>query len=261
MITRIHPIPAFTDNYIWALSDSTANRLCVVDPGDADPVIRYVESIGATLTDILITHHHPDHTGGIKELSTRYQPRIIGPQAGNTAGISEHVSEGDQVELFDHVFSVLEIPGHTLDHIAYFSDSGADSAPLLFCGDTLFAGGCGRIFEGTAPQMFQSLGKLTELSDKTKVYCTHEYTMANLKFAAVADPKNQALQLRIHQEQEKRNNEKPTLPSTLNLEFATNPFLRCTETDIINSVSAYCGMGLNSETEVFTNLRAWKDNF
>lgn len=259
MIGLIHPIPAFTDNYIWAIHCQQSNSVCVVDPGDAEPVIKYLQDNQLSLTDILITHHHPDHVGGLDKLIQLYEPLVYGPESSGIRGISSYVSEGDVVELFETSLSVLEVPGHTLDHLAYFSEN--IDTPVLFCGDTLFAAGCGRLFEGTAEMMQQSLRKLTSLPDNTLVYCTHEYTMANLKFAIAADPHNQELKTRQDNEQQKRNHHKPTLPSNLALELKTNPFLRCESIGVSSAVGQHFAESYQTPLDTFTALRRWKDNF
>lgn len=259
MVDTIYPIPAFTDNYIWAVTSSDENKCAVVDPGDASPVISYLDSHGLELTHILITHHHPDHTGGLKELCSRFSPIVYGPEPSGIAGITEFLHEGDQIDLFGTRFDILEVPGHTLDHIAYIAPDASPS--ILFCGDTLFAAGCGRLFEGTPVMMENSLSKLSSLEPSTRVYCTHEYTLANLKFALAADGKNSKLLERIEIETEKRNQNLPTLPSTILLELETNPFLRCDNADVADTVSKEAGLVLNNTTEVFTALRSWKDRF
>ncbi len=261
MISTIHPIPAFTDNYIWAVSDADSRKVCVVDPGDAQPVIDYLQSNDLQLSEILITHHHPDHTGGIKELTSRYSCRVVGPGSSGIRGINEFVSEGESINLFGQKFSIIEVPGHTLDHIAYYCDDQIQIEPILFCGDTLFAAGCGRLFEGTPEMMHESLGKLSALPASTRVYCTHEYTMANLQFAAAADSDNTALLERIELEKAKRAAKQPTLPSSIELELATNPFLRCKEPRLQASAEAQSGQTSSNEVEVFAALRAWKDSF
>lgn len=261
MIKSIHPIPAFTDNYIWALVANSGNRVCVVDPGDATPVIGYLQSHNLALTDILITHHHPDHTGGLQKLNTLYAPRVTGPGQSGIKGITRFVAEGDQVELFDCQFDVLEVPGHTLDHIAYYYAGNTSRAPVLLCGDTLFAAGCGRLFEGSPGQMHASLAKLASLPVATEVYCTHEYTLANLRFALAADPANELLRQRIITETDKRQNALPTLPSSIGLELETNPFLRCNDPSLVKSATAQLSKLPASEIEVFAALRAWKDQF
>lgn len=259
MIDKIHPIPAFSDNYIWTAISSSENKCAVVDPGDATPVIEFLEANGLELTHILITHHHPDHTGGLKELIARYAPIVYGPEPSGIAGITHFLHEGDEIELYGTTFNILEVPGHTLDHIAYNGRSA--SPPILFCGDTLFAAGCGRIFEGTPVMMEQSLSKLSSLDPSTQVYCTHEYTLANLKFALAADGKNSKLLERIEIETERRNQNQPTLPSTIALELETNPFLRCEDSDVVETVSKEAGISATSTTEVFAALRSWKDRF
>ena len=256
---RIHPIPAFSDNYIWTLIDPSGERACVVDPGDATPVIDYLTANNLTLTDILITHHHPDHTGGIAELAERYSPTVYGPVNERIQGITQRLQEGANIEVYGLRFSIIEVPGHTLDHIAYFSKTS--DMPLLFCGDTLFAAGCGRLFEGTPETMLTSLEKLAALPAETQVYCTHEYTLANLRFAAAVEPDNQDLLARIATEQDKRAADKPTLPSNLTIEFATNPFMRCTTPTIKAAAEQYAGHAVDTKVEVFAAVRRWKDNF
>lgn len=261
MISSIHPIPAFTDNYIWAIGEADSRQVCVVDPGDAQPVIEYLQSNDLQLSDILITHHHPDHTGGIQELTSKYSCRVVGPSSSGIKGITEFASEGDNVTLFAQKFSVIEVPGHTLDHIAFYCADKNQASPILFCGDTLFAAGCGRLFEGTPEMMHKSLAKLSTLPSTTRVYCTHEYTMANLRFAIAADAENDALIQRIKAEEMKRAAKQPTLPSSIELELATNPFLRCSEPKLQESIAAQSGRVSRNEVEVFAALRAWKDSF
>ncbi len=267
MIDLIHPIPAFTDNYIWTLVDRQRKLAVVVDPGDAGPVDDYLASQGLTLVQILITHHHPDHTGGLPQLTAAHAPDVIGPDNPRIKGITRAVHEGDTVEVLGTRFSIFEVPGHTLDHIAFFasSHSGQHSAPALFCGDTLFAAGCGRLFEGRPEQMYESLGKLSQLPADTLVYCTHEYTLANLKFARAADPENEELEARVSSETRKREHDEPTLPSTIALELATNPFLRCSDHRISQQVHQHhAAAGAETASDpvaTFSALRQWKDNF
>ena len=259
MIKEIQAIPAFNDNYIWTLV--SADGACVVDPGDAKPVIEYLESRGLNLVSILVTHHHPDHVGGLAALNAKYQPTVFGPGGSGIKGISETVNEGDLVTVFDEEFRVIAVPGHTMDHIAYYCGNASVGEPILFCGDTLFAAGCGRLFEGTPEIMHRSLAKLGSLPGATRVYCTHEYTMANLRFAAAADPGNEALRQRIGTEQAKRDAGKPTLPSSISLELATNPFLRCAEPALAESAATQIGHPAADEIEIFATIRRWKDNF
>ena len=259
MIKHIHPIPAFQDNYIWALTSDDGRSLAVVDPGDPEPVITYAKLNNLELTHILITHHHPDHTGGLAKLTEHFAPEVFGPDSERIRGIKSTVADSDRITVFGVTFTVLEVPGHTLDHIAYCSEDR--DPPLLFCGDTLFAAGCGRLFEGNPAMMSASLAKLTDLKDHTEVYCTHEYTLANIKFALAANGGNQDLQSRALEEQRKRDNDEPTLPSTIGLELATNPFLRCQDPDVVANAEKQVNRALSSPLEVFTALRSWKDNF
>ncbi len=255
---KIEPIPAFSDNYIWLLTDSLEGGSCVVDPGDAGPVIETLEARGLELTDILVTHHHPDHVGGLATLVERYQPRIHGPVNPAVTAVDNRVREGDLVEVLATTFEVMEVPGHTLDHIAYFH--GGDQ-PLLFCGDTLFAGGCGRLFEGTPEQMYASLQKLAALPPGTRVYCAHEYTLANLAFAAAVEPDNAALRERIAGARALRAGGTPTVPSELGLELATNPFLRCDQPALRANLSAQNRLKGETGPEVFATVRHWKDHY
>lgn len=256
MSINVFPIKAFNDNYIWCLHNQT--HCVVVDPGDAAPVLAYCQDNQLNLTAILITHHHWDHTGGIDALLAAFPDiPVYGPQNKNIQQITHRLSDGDDIELalLDVKFSVLEVPGHTLDHIAYYGDTG------LFCGDTLFSAGCGRLFEGTPNQMFQSLAKLTALPADTAVYCTHEYTMANIAFAEAVEPNNQALIDYKNWANQQRERNNPTLPSNIEKEMAINPFLRCHSTELVTNVSHNLGATLTSEQATFAALRSWKDNF
>lgn len=253
---KVTPIPAFTDNYIWCLHNGT--QAVVVDPGDAAPVLAFCKERKLTLSAILITHHHRDHTGGIAELAaaTTDLP-VIGPRGSHINGITKSVAQGDVVKLtsIGCEFSVLELPGHTLDHIAFV---GHDA---LFCGDTLFAAGCGRLFEGTPGQMHRSLNKIKRLPPNTAIYCTHEYTEANVKFALAVDPGNEHLQAYSEWVASTRANDTPTLPTDLTTQRNVNPFLRCHDEAVAKSVSQYADLELSDEIAVFTQLRKWKDNF
>ena len=256
----VEPIAAFSDNYIWCLIDSESRRAAVVDPGDAAPVKAALQQRQLSLQAILITHHHFDHTGGITELLADYPVAVYGPVSDNIPQITHPLREHDTLSLFGLEFSVLAIPGHTLDHIALYCDQSADG-PLLFCGDTLFAGGCGRVFEGTAAMMLQSLNKLAALPAATRVYCAHEYTLANLAFADAVEPTNQRLQRRIERDSELRQQDRPTLPSTIADELHTNPFLRCGEDSVISSARRHSGQACANPEQVFAVVRSWKDNF
>jgi hydroxyacylglutathione hydrolase len=254
---RVTPIPAFTDNYIWCLHD--ARDAWAVDPGEAAPLENYLAANGLTLRGLLITHHHPDHIGGIAKLTASHSDLpVYGPDNPRIAGITRALREGDTVDVLGRQLRVLEVPGHTLDHIA-FLDEQAD-APLLFCGDTLFAAGCGRLFEGTAAQMFTSLQKLAALPPQTLIYCTHEYTQSNLRFARAVEPANPAVADRARQVDELRAADRVSLPSTIGLELATNPFLRCAEPAVIEAARARAPEA-GSGAEIFAAIRGWKDQF
>ena len=221
---QIHQVQAFSDNYIWLISDGTS--AWAVDPGDASPVIEFIEAHDLSLTGILLTHWHGDHQGGVEDLCSRYdQVEVIGSHKA-LKGPSRPVSEDDTVEVLGATFNVIEVPGHTLDHVAFFSDSDLFQSPIAFTGDTLFVAGCGRLFEGTAENMHQSLQKLNGLPANTSIYCAHEYTLANLKYAAVAEPDNSDIQSRLASVEKLRAQELSTVPTTLALERLTNPFLR-----------------------------------
>ncbi len=221
---HIEPIPAFNDNYIWCISDDTSRKAAVVDPGDAAPVEQALLDRQLELSAILITHHHFDHTGGIEQLIKHRNIPVYGPENDAVALINHRLNERSTLSLFGLNFSVLEIPGHTLDHIAlYCADTGL-GYPVVFCGDTLFAGGCGRIFEGDPAMMLNSLHKLAALPAATRVYCAHEYTLGNLSFANAVEPDNDALNERIRTDSKRRQDNIPTVPSVLATEFATNPF-------------------------------------
>jgi hydroxyacylglutathione hydrolase len=222
-------IPAFKDNYIWLLRKGAS--AAVVDPGDARPVLDLLDREGLSLASILVTHHHADHQGGVAELLAHYPAEVFGPAAESITGLSRPLSGGETVRIAacDVEFQVIAVPGHTLGHIAYYG------AGCLFCGDTLFAGGCGRLFEGTAAQMADSLARLAELPDETAVYCAHEYTQANLRFALAVEPGNRRLQSRVNEVARARASGLATVPSTMAIEKASNPFLRCGEPEVAAS--------------------------
>jgi hydroxyacylglutathione hydrolase len=250
---EIVPVKAFKDNYVWTLRNAT--HAAVVDPGEARPVLDYLAREALQLAAILATHHHADHVGGIAELLEKRRVPVYGPRNEPIATLSHPVSEGDTVTIAELgvKFSVLDIPGHTRAHIAYYG------AEALFCGDTLFACGCGRLFEGTAEQMYASLQKLLALPDATKVYCGHEYTLANIGFARSVEPANSALASREQRDRRLREAGKPTLPSTLADEKATNPFLRCREPAVIESANKYLGARVSDPVRVFAAIRQWKN--
>lgn len=252
----IIPIPALTDNYIWMIVDDAGETAWVVDPGDASPVIHVLNQYGLSLAGILITHHHADHCGGVPAL-LHYSAGIpvFGSHKSPNPHISHRLQESDEIVSTAFQFKVIEIPGHTLDHIAYYGNN------CLFSGDTLFSAGCGRIFEGTAQMMWDSLDKLEQLDGETELYCGHEYTLANLMFAQYVEPNNLAIQKKIEQVKHRLSEGKSTLPSLLSEEKSINPFLRCRVPDIICAVEKYAGKKLKNGVEVFAYLRELKNNF
>ena len=257
---QITALPAFSDNYIWLLQDDASLRCAVVDPGDAAPVEHWLDAHPQwTLSDILVTHHHHDHTGGVAALKARTGARVAGPAGETIPALDLPLEDNAELTSLGLALQVLEVPGHTAGHIA-FVHRGAEQ-PLVFSGDTLFAGGCGRLFEGTAQQMHTSLGRLAGLPDETLVYCAHEYTLSNLRFAREVEPDNAELAQRYAKVQAQRERNEITLPSTVGLEKATNPFLRAGETSVKEKMDQRAGAPLPSEAAVFAAIRAWKDTF
>lgn len=252
---EIRPIPAFQDNYIWMLvRDGCA---AVVDPGEAAPVHAALRRSGLKLTDILVTHHHGDHVGGVAELAQAYRPRVWGPARETIPRREVALAEGDTVEALGERFEVIEVPGHTLGHIALY----APASGTLLCGDTLFACGCGRLFEGTAAQMFDSLGKLARLPGATRVYCAHEYTLSNIRFARAVEPDNAALATRQRECEALRARGEPTVPSVMAVELATNPFLRSGE-PAVRAAAERRSRGAGSDpVATFAAIREWKNAF
>jgi len=254
----VRPIPAFTDNYIWLLTRAGSRDACVVDPGDAAPVEEALAREGLHLRAVLVTHHHLDHVGGLARLRERFSPQVYGPANPAVPGVDTRLGDGDVAEVLGTRFAVLAVPGHTLDHIAYFH---AGRQPLLFCGDTLFAGGCGRLFEGTPAMMYASLQALAALPAGTLVYCAHEYTLANLRFARAVEPGNRALAERLSRAEAARERGQPTVPSRLDEELASNPFLRCGEAAVREQLRERGLLQEGSPEQVFASVRAWKDTF
>lgn len=246
---------AFSDNYIWTIRDAT--RAAVVDPGDARPVLDYLRREKLELVAILNTHHHADHVGGNAELLAHFKVPVYGPHDERIPEVSRRLADGERITLphFGMEFEVMEIPGHTRTHIAFYG------AGMLFCGDTLFAAGCGRLFEGTPQQMHESLSKLMRVPDATKVYCGHEYTLSNIRFAKAADPGNAALDTLESRARQLRDQDLPTLPSDIGQEKATNPFVRCAEPAVVASASHYAGKPLRDPVSVLAAIREWKNNF
>ena len=262
---RLTALPAFADNYIWMVDDGV--DAWVVDPGQADPVIEALRERGLRLRGILVTHHHPDHVGGLEELRALAELQevsldIWGPDHEAIQPRTHTVSDGQAFSAGAFQVQVLAVPGHTLTHLAFLLSPSSSPGPgLLFCGDTLFSGGCGRLFEGTPAQMHESLQRLGALPADTQVCCAHEYTLSNLRFALAVDPSNaDLLAYEVHC-QEMRSQGRPTLPSQLGLELAINPFLRCEQEAVRQAAERHAGQALGSASEVLGALRAWKNQF
>lgn len=250
-------VPAFEDNYIWLVRGGPARHVAIVDPGDAAPVLRYCTEHGLTPCAILCTHHHHDHVGGIEDLVRHNAIPVYGPATEPIPCITHRVQEGDLVELpeLELALRAIAVPGHTRGHVAYYGHG------LLFCGDTLFSAGCGRLFEGTAQQMHESLGKLAALPPDTAVYCAHEYTRDGLRFAAAVEPQNPDVRAHQREVAALRAQDLPTLPSTIGLERRINPFLRSHVPAVRAAAERIAGHRLDSEVSVFATIRRWKDNF
>lgn len=254
-------LPAFNDNYMWLLQNPTTYKCAVVDPGDAQPVLDWLAAHPQwQLTDILITHHHHDHVGGVTQLKQATHAQVTGPARETIPSLDVAVDQGSQINLLNHTVQVFAVPGHTLGHVVYFCQN-TENTPWLLSGDTLFAGGCGRIFEGTAEQMHASLTQLAALPDTTRIYCTHEYTLSNLLFANAVEPDNLALTQRLTEVKQLRANQCITLPSTLALEKSSNPFLRCAEPTVKYAAEQHAQTQLANASAVFASIRAWKDVF
>ena len=250
----IEPIKAYQDNYIWLVSTNEGS--IVVDPGEADNILNLMDNNKINLKGVLITHHHFDHTNGLSDLLNKKNLEVYGPK--NIDGVNNFVRNDYKFSLIGIDFEVVEIPGHTLDHIAFYSNYNHE--PILFCGDTLFAGGCGRVFEGTYKQMFLALKKLSEYPRETKIFCGHEYTLSNLKFALEVDRNNEELKQEFIKVSDLISSNKPSLPTTLEKELKINPFLRCDNIEIKSKITKKFNTA-DDELEVFSALREWKDNF
>ena len=250
----VEPIKAYTDNYIWLVSTNEGS--IVVDPGESKEILNLIDTNQIDLKGVLITHHHYDHTNGLLDLTKKMNLEVYGPK--KIEGINNIVKESDKFSLIGIDFEVIEIPGHTLDHLAFYSSNNKD--PILFCGDTLFAGGCGRVFEGTFEQMFKSLKKISNYPKETKIFCGHEYTLSNLKFALEVDKDNKDLMNEFNNIEKLISSDIPSLPTNLNKELKLNPFLRCHDIDIKNKVIEKFDI-IDDELQIFTALRKWKDNF
>jgi len=254
---HIHAVPAFKDNYLWVVAEGP--HAAVVDPGDSVPIERFLADHGLKLDAILATHHHGDHVGGLQALAAHWKCPVFGPAGEDIAGIGTRLGEGDRIRVpgIGIELDVLDVPGHTAGHIAYVDPA----KEFVFCGDTLFACGCGRLFEGTPAQMSRSLAKLAALPGKTRVYCAHEYTLSNIRFAEAVEPGNRKLMERKARDSAKRDRGEATVPSTIGDELATNPFLRCRQAEVVASAERHAGRRLRSEVEVFAEIREWKNNF
>ncbi|EHL20963.1 hydroxyacylglutathione hydrolase [Acidovorax sp. NO-1] len=253
------PLPAFTDNYIWMLHDG--RQAIVVDPGDSAPVLQALQHLGVQLKAILVTHHHADHVGGVDALRSATGAVVYGPAREKIPEPLHRLAHGDAVETMGLRFAVIDVPGHTAGHIAYYCPD-IDGEPLLFCGDTLFSGGCGRLFEGTPAQMLDSLDALAALPGNTRVCCTHEYTLSNLKFARVVEPGNAALLHYSSHCEALRSKDQPTLPSRMALERDINPFLRVRQPAVALAAHSHdAQVNKDDAVAVLAALRQWKNEF
>jgi len=266
----VSAIPAFSDNYIWAITSTNVKEsnmpamkpLALVDPGDAAPCIEFIEKHGLQLSTILITHHHPDHTGGVADLKSYCKSKgwpltVYAPENTVIKNVDVRVKDNQTIDLneLSMSFEVIDLAGHTLDHIGYYAND------VVFCGDTLFSGGCGRIFEGSPQQMLKALTRLADLPERTHVYCAHEYTLANLKFALAVEPKNAELVHYYNQVIKRRSQNLSTIPTSILLEKKINPFLRCEQQEIINSATNFSNNKVSNTLETFTVIRQWKNQF
>ena len=257
---EIVPLTAFSDNYIWLLR--RGSQAAVVDPGDAAPVLAYLRQQQLSLCAILATHHHADHIGGIAELLAYSDAPVFGPAGEPIASLTHPLQPGEKVELpaLGATFEIIGVPGHTRAHIAYY-DRQHESDGALFCGDALFACGCGRIFEGTPMLMRHSLARLAALPETTRIYCAHEYTEANIRFALAVDPENPDLLLRAEEVAKLRAKNLPSLPTTLKVELAVNPFLRWSAPAVIAAAQRHSGRPVLQANDVFAAIREWKNGF
>ncbi len=263
----VQPIPIFDDNYVWLIrhaiqAGGPLDHAVVVDPGDAQPVLTFLSRQQLTLSAVLITHKCYDHVAGISDLVAQHPAPVYGPSVDVIKDISHPLADNAVITITPLLkFKAMLVPGHTLGHLAFYTHEDTTSGHV-FVGDVMFAGGCGRIKQGgSAKQMFDSLQRLAKLPQNTKIYCAHEYTLANLAFAQTVEPSNQAIAKRIESVAALRDNKQPSLPSMLSEELATNPFLRCAKPEIAQSVSAYADISVTTEVDVFTVLRRWKDQF
>jgi len=252
---NVEAIRAFSDNYIWAIT--AAGKAAVVDPGDSTPVLNYLEDNSLSLEYIIITHHHPDHVGGIRSLKNAFPNlKVFGPANERIPENNFRLKQDDEVDLGDlGKYKVIDVPGHTAGHIAYYGENS------LFIGDTVFACGCGRLFEGTAAQMVNSFEKIKQLPSETLIYCAHEYTLSNIKFAKAVDPNNQDLLEREEECIALRQKDIPTVPFSLDVELKTNPFFGYNRSEIKEAASRQSGISKPDSVGTFAAIRSWKDSF
>lgn len=256
----VTPIPAYSDNYIWAIRHSARDTVYIVDPGDSEPVEHYLREQSVELAGILVTHRHWDHVTGIAPLVAAYAVEVIGPACEEIPQVTQSVGEGNAFQLWQDVrVDVMETPGHMPEHISYFCRD--DDSAWLFCGDTLFSAGCGRIFSGSLQALKFSLDRLKQLPSHTRVCCAHEYTLANLEFARAVEGNTPAIRERLAEVEARRKNNQPSLPSTIGAELRFNPFLRCNESGVIAGAEKQAGRRLNGEQDVFGVIREWKNTF
>ncbi|MFO1435984.1 MAG: hydroxyacylglutathione hydrolase [Gammaproteobacteria bacterium] len=253
----VTPIRALRDNYVWMLQRPGGDVVTLVDPGEAAPVEAVLAAAGKRVAAILVTHHHHDHVGGIEQIARRHRARVIGPAMENIPARSFAVNDGDAftIDELELELTAMHVPGHTLGAISYYGEGTA------FTGDTLFTAGCGRLFEGTADQMFSSLERLKKLRRSTQIYCGHEYTLANLRFAAAVEPDNADIAMRLLQVEENERDGQPSVPAPLELELRTNPFLRTDQASVQRAAESQSGHALNGPAAVFAVLREWKNHF
>ncbi|MEC7875578.1 MAG: hydroxyacylglutathione hydrolase [Pseudomonadota bacterium] len=253
---EIIPVTALKDNYIWLLENKTNQHAVIVDPSEHEPVLESIKTRGLIPVAILITHHHWDHVGGIGGLTNEYDIPVYTPKNEVVKGSTNPVGEGDIINLSELSLniSILDVPGHTSGAVAYYTEN------MVFSGDTLFTAGCGRLFEGSPKEMYRSLMKIKGFPDDTLIYCGHEYTISNLKFASIVEKNNESIKKRLDMALQTRELNQPTVPANLEIEKQTNPFLRCEEKSVVNAASTWAGRILNNPVEVFATIRSWKDS-
>ena len=259
---NITPIPALDTNYIWLLQPNTDTKdVWVVDPGEAEPVLNHLQQHQLQLAGILITHHHRDHIAGVDPLCAHLAVPVYGPDSDKIPQISNPLADGDRLKCSQLSLQIIAVPGHTLEHIIYFHPGTTEQAPFIFCGDSLFAAGCGRRFEGSAETMWASLERMAALPEQTLVYCAHEYTLANLQFAQAMEPDNIEIRQRLEATHDLRQAGEPSLPSEIGIEKRTNPFLRCQLPQLKQAAEQHTAKRYHSNAEVFGALRRLKDTW